>query len=92
MNTQQALQTLQSLRSTIMNTKIGLEAQIDALDTSIAQLQGILDTPTQDLIEERQNIAELETQLAVAQKSIEELQKPKDEAPVIETIDEIQPL
>lgn len=75
-----------------MNTKIGLEAQIDALDTSIAQLQGILDTPTQDLIEERQNIAELETQLAVAQKSIEELQKPKDEAPVIETIDEIQPL
>lgn len=59
MNTTEAIQVLIALKQTLDSSVSGLQAQSNAIDVALKQLQGILDTPTADLVAAQAEVTKL---------------------------------
>ena len=59
MNTQDAISTLTALLATINSQVTGLQAQAQAIQVALDQLNGVLNTPVQDLQDAQDTIATL---------------------------------
>lgn len=71
MDTPTAIQILQALAQQLRGDANGKNAQADSIDIAINQLQGILDTPSVDLVEANETIASLMEEKAILQDRLD---------------------